>query len=80
MMLDDGFSIRLPQTFIKKLIMEINHTGDSDKILAPNETERYEDRNFVDTNLPVWNYSLLYDDDIATFQNGTNYNLYKKFG
>ena len=60
--------------------MEINHTGDSDKILAPNETERYEDRNFVDTNLPVWNYSLLYDDDIATFQNGTNYNLYKKFG
>jgi 1,4-alpha-glucan branching enzyme len=42
--------------------------------------ERYEDKNFVDTTLPVWNYSILYDDDIATFQNGTNYSLYKKFG
>jgi 1,4-alpha-glucan branching enzyme len=43
-------------------------------------TERYEDRNFVDTTLPVWNYSILYDDDIATFQSGTNYSLYNKFG
>jgi 1,4-alpha-glucan branching enzyme len=43
-------------------------------------TERYEDSNYVDTSLPVWNYSILYDDDIETYQNGTNYNLYKKFG
>lgn len=43
-------------------------------------SERYEDKNFVDTTLPVWNYSILYDDDIATFQAGTNYALYKKFG
>src|SRR4051812_3348251 len=42
--------------------------------------ERYEDRNFVDTSKPVWNYSILFDDDIQTFQNGTNYSLYKKFG
>jgi 1,4-alpha-glucan branching enzyme len=41
---------------------------------------RYEDANFVDTTRAVWNYSLLYDDDIITFQNGTNYQLYKKFG
>jgi 1,4-alpha-glucan branching enzyme len=47
---------------------------------APTPTERYEDRNFVDTTKPVWNYSILYDDDIATYQNGTHYNLYKKFG
>jgi 1,4-alpha-glucan branching enzyme len=47
---------------------------------APTPTERYEDRNFVDTSKPVWNYSILYDDDIATYQNGTHYNLYKKFG
>ncbi|MBD0331163.1 MAG: 1,4-alpha-glucan branching protein GlgB [Chitinophagaceae bacterium] len=40
----------------------------------------YEDENFVDTSKPVWNYSLLYDDDIATFQQGTHYSLYKKFG
>jgi 1,4-alpha-glucan branching enzyme len=41
---------------------------------------RYEDQNFVDTSNPVWNYSILYDDDIHTFQNGTHYSLYKKFG
>lgn len=40
----------------------------------------YEDENFVDTTKPVWNYSILYDDDIATFQHGTQYSLYKKFG
>jgi 1,4-alpha-glucan branching enzyme len=42
--------------------------------------ERYEDKNFVDTSKPVWNYSILYDDDISTFQQGTHYSLYKKFG
>jgi len=43
-------------------------------------TERYEHKNFVDRSGSVWNYSILYDDDIITFQNGTNYSLYKKFG
>ncbi|HYC27655.1 MAG TPA: 1,4-alpha-glucan branching protein GlgB, partial [Chitinophagaceae bacterium] len=47
---------------------------------APTPTEKYEDRNFVDSSGLVWNYSILYDDDIITFQNGTNYSLYKKFG
>jgi 1,4-alpha-glucan branching enzyme len=46
----------------------------------PTSTEKYEDKNFVDTSKPVWNYSILYDDDIETFQNGTNYSLYKQFG
>jgi len=41
---------------------------------------KYEDQNFVDTSKSVWNYSLLYDDDIATYQNGTHYQLYKKMG
>lgn len=41
---------------------------------------RYEDQNFVDTSKLVWNYSILFDDDIAYFQNGSNYSLYKKFG
>lgn len=41
---------------------------------------RFEDQNFVDTKKSVWNYSLLFDDDIATFQKGTHYTLYKKFG
>ncbi|HEU0112023.1 MAG TPA: 1,4-alpha-glucan branching protein GlgB [Flavisolibacter sp.] len=47
---------------------------------APTSTERYEDRNFVDTTKPVWNYSILYDDDINNYQNGTHYSLYNKFG
>jgi 1,4-alpha-glucan branching enzyme len=49
-------------------------------ILAPTPEERYEYKNFVDTAKPVWNYSILYDDDIETFQRGTHYSLYKKFG
>ena len=43
-------------------------------------TGRYEDQNFVDTTKLVWNYSILFDDDIHTFQNGTHYSLYNKFG
>ncbi len=40
----------------------------------------YEDQNFVDTSKAVWNYSILYDDDIETFGAGTHYTLYKKLG
>jgi 1,4-alpha-glucan branching enzyme len=42
--------------------------------------QRFEDTNFVDTTKPVWNYSLLNDEDVRNFQNGTNYSLYEKFG
>ena len=54
----------------------------SESIIKNNDVSviRYEDQNFIDTSQPVWNYSLLYDDDIATFQQGTHYSLYKKFG
>jgi 1,4-alpha-glucan branching enzyme len=48
--------------------------------MQTNAVIRYEDANFVDTQKPVWNYSILYDDDIETFQNGTHYRLYEKFG
>ena len=41
---------------------------------------KYEEQNFVDTSKSVWNYSILYDDDIATYQAGTHYQLYKKMG
>src|SRR5215212_309767 len=64
----------------KNLSEPENFENHSEKIKAPTQTERYEDRNFVDTTKAVWNYSILYDDDIETFQNGTNYSLYKKFG
>jgi 1,4-alpha-glucan branching enzyme len=41
---------------------------------------RYEDEHFVDTSKKVWNYTLLTDEDISNFQNGTHYRLYEKFG
>src|SRR5438046_1772400 len=41
---------------------------------------KYEETNFIDTSGAVWNYSLLSDEDVKNFQNGTNYQLYKDFG
>lgn len=53
------------------------HTMLSDiKILQ----EKFEKDNFVDTTKPVWNYSILTEEDIRNFQNGSNYTLYQKFG
>src|SRR5688572_4228407 len=40
----------------------------------------YEQVNYVDTSKPVWNYSLLTDEDVSNYQAGTNYRLYEKFG
>ncbi len=40
----------------------------------------YEHIHFVDTTKPVWNYSLFTDEQIANYQNGTNYSLYNHFG
>jgi 1,4-alpha-glucan branching enzyme len=40
----------------------------------------YEQDNFIDTSRNVWNFSLLTDEDIRNFQQGTNYRLYEKFG
>ncbi|MFC0776180.1 1,4-alpha-glucan branching protein GlgB [Terrimonas alba] len=42
--------------------------------------KKYEDMHFIDTSKPVWNYSLLSDDDVRNFQQGTHYRLYEKFG
>ena len=42
--------------------------------------EKYEDIHFVDSTKPVWNYSLLTEEDITNFQNGTLYNGYELFG
>ena len=41
---------------------------------------RFEEANFVDTSKLVWNYSLLTDEDVNNFQQGTHYSLYKTFG
>ncbi|MBR2648899.1 MAG: 1,4-alpha-glucan branching protein GlgB [Sediminibacterium sp.] len=44
------------------------------------DKRKYEDIHFVDTNQPVWNYSLFNEEIIRNFQNGTNYSLYDYFG
>ncbi len=41
---------------------------------------KYEEQNFVNTSKNVWNYSMLTDEDVSNYQNGTNYKLYEKFG
>ena len=41
---------------------------------------RYEDIHFVDTEKPVWNYSLFTEEVIRNFQQGTCYDAYKYFG
>jgi len=43
-------------------------------------SKKYEEAYFVDTEQPVWNYSLFSDADIKNFQQGTHYSLYKLFG
>jgi 1,4-alpha-glucan branching enzyme len=51
-----------------------------------NETEKagaekkYEDIHFVDSTRPVWNYSLLTEEVIRNYQQGTLYNAYEYFG
>ncbi|MCF3112150.1 1,4-alpha-glucan branching protein GlgB [Niabella sp. CC-SYL272] len=42
--------------------------------------ETFEMANYIDTSKTVWNYSLLTEEDVRNFQNGTNYSLYEKFG
>lgn len=42
--------------------------------------KKYEDIHFVETEQPVWNYSLFTDEDIRNFQQGTHYRLYELFG
>jgi len=67
--------------------MEPDDQGKTDRIPGTEETnvpvskgDRYEEMNFIDTSAPVWNYSLLTQEDVTNYQNGNNYQLYKKFG
>lgn len=57
-------------------------TGSSEELSSSksHQPQRYEDYHFVDTSKPVWNYSRFEGDDIANFQNGTNYRCYELFG
>ncbi len=63
-----------------------NAEGRKKKLAAPTEGNQanlpasYEERHFIHTDLSVWNYTLLSEEDIINFQNGTHYRLYEKFG
>jgi 1,4-alpha-glucan branching enzyme len=41
---------------------------------------KYEEKNFIDTSKLVWTYSMLTDEDVRNYQQGSHYSLYKKFG
>ncbi len=50
-------------------------------VMENSSTEKkYEEINFVDSSKPVWNYSLLTEEDIRNFQQGTLYSGYELFG
>ena len=51
-----------------------------DSVGSATEGVPYEQTHFVDTTRPVWNYTLLTEDDIHNFQQGTHYSIYKKNG
>jgi 1,4-alpha-glucan branching enzyme len=44
------------------------------------QQQRYEEEHFVDTQKPVWNYSVFHEEAIRNFQQGTLYNAYDYFG
>src|SRR6187551_1347371 len=44
------------------------------------QIKKYEEEHFVDTQKPVWNYSLFTEEVIRNFQNGNLYNAYHYFG
>jgi len=67
------------KTTDKKEVAIVKKNNKSNKI-SEVPKKKYEEIHFVDTAQPVWNYSLLSEDDIRNFQNGTHYSLYKILG
>lgn len=58
------------ETSVKKAVMpsaNLEHTT-------------YESSHYIDTQKPVWNFSLLTEEEVRNFKNGTHVRLYKKFG
>ena len=50
-----------------------NGTGETQDPKPNAIKKKYEEENFVDTSKSVWNYSILTDNDITDFKNGTHY-------
>jgi 1,4-alpha-glucan branching enzyme len=56
-------------------------TNKKEEIPKPKSVKKkFEEENFVDTSQPVWTYSILSNEDVINFQQGTHYSLYEKFG
>lgn len=51
-----------------------------DNSALPPSPKKYEELHFIDSSLPVWNYSLFTDEDIRNYQQGSLYNGYELFG
>jgi 1,4-alpha-glucan branching enzyme len=68
----------------KDKVRKQKHSNEPDqsKLTDPGNDNRetYEEKHFIDTSKPVWNFSLLTEDDVSNYQQGTHYQLYKKFG
>src|ERR1700687_4663469 len=57
-----------------------NQSSGEEEITHITHSRKYEGDHFVDSSRPVWNYSLLTDEDVTNYQQGTHYRLYEKFG
>ena len=64
----------------KKNFTQKNKEKMSTPVKHKTTKKKFEEENFVDTSKPVWNYSLLTDEDVKNYQQGTHYSLYEKFG
>ena len=62
----------------KRQSVKSTHTKKANARAKP--SLKYEEEHFIDSQKPVWNYSLFTDEDITNFKNGTLYNGYEKFG
>ncbi|TMI62885.1 MAG: 1,4-alpha-glucan branching protein GlgB [Bacteroidetes bacterium] len=67
-------------TQLSKKSTQKNEENDQGSVRSKPDKKKYEEENFIDTSKAVWNYSMLTDEDVKNYQQGTNYSLYEKFG
>src|SRR5687768_9272265 len=58
---------------------KLSSSGQNVQHEEANSFKKYEETHFIDTGKPVWNYSMLTDEDVSNYQQGTQYKLYEKF-
>jgi 1,4-alpha-glucan branching enzyme len=60
--------------------LEANNLKKKTAMKKESSSKKYEDIHFVDSTKKVWNFSLLTNEVIRNFQQGTLYNAYEYFG